>query len=118
MEPSESQTILCGEISTHNIEGISDGFVPGIFARHSELVDSMLSVSSEEAIDEMRRLARGHGLLFGPRSGAPLIAASRVRDTHPDFDAVVPLVSARSHERRAGQDGVRRFKSRRGPGYY
>src|SRR3546814_125538 len=85
MEPSESQTILCGEISTHHIEGISDGFVPGIFARHSELVDSTLSVSSEEAIAEMRQLARGHGLLCGPSSGAHLIAARRVREQHPEF---------------------------------
>ena len=39
MEPSESCTILCGEIAAHNIEGISDGFVPGIFERHSSLVN-------------------------------------------------------------------------------
>ena len=32
MEPSESRTILCGEVALHQIEGISDGFVPGIFA--------------------------------------------------------------------------------------
>src|SRR3546814_7889414 len=30
MEPSESKTILCGEISTHHIEGIYDGLVTGI----------------------------------------------------------------------------------------
>src|SRR3546814_2502419 len=60
MEPSESQTILCGEISTHHIEGISDGFVPGTFARHSELVDSTLSVSSrsEEHTSELQSLMR------------------------------------------------------------
>src|SRR3546814_3415807 len=92
MEPSESQTILCGEISTHHIEGISDGFVPGIFARHSELVDSTLSVSSEEAIAEMRQLARGHGLLCGPSSGATLIAAIRSLEPPPAFDTVVPLI--------------------------
>ena len=91
MEPSESQTILCGEISTHEIEGISDGFVPGIFARHAELVDAMLSVSSDEAIAEMRRLARTHGLLCGPSSGAHLIAARRVREQHPALRTVVTL---------------------------
>jgi cysteine synthase A len=91
MEPSESQTILCGEIATHHIEGISDGFVPGIFQRHAELVDSTLSVSSEEAIVEMRRLARQHGLLCGPSSGAHLVAARRVREQHPEFETVVTL---------------------------
>ncbi|MEO5566790.1 MAG: PLP-dependent cysteine synthase family protein [Luteimonas sp.] len=91
MEPSESQTILCGEVSTHDIEGISDGFVPGIFARHSQLVDSTLSVSSEEALVEMRRLAREHGLLCGPSSGAHLVAARRVRRQFPQLQTVVTL---------------------------
>lgn len=91
MEPSESQTILCGEVSTHHIEGISDGFVPGIFARNSQLVDSTLSVSSEEALLEMRRLAREHGLLCGPSSGAHLVAARRVRQQFPGLQTVVTL---------------------------
>ncbi len=91
MEPSESQTILCGEVSTHEIEGISDGFVPGIFARNASLVDATLSVSSEEAVVEMRRLARRHGLLCGPSSGAHLVAARRVREQHPELRTVVTL---------------------------
>ncbi|HVI25080.1 MAG TPA: cysteine synthase family protein [Xanthomonadaceae bacterium] len=91
MEPSESQTILCGEVSTHEIEGISDGFVPGIFARNAGLVDATLSVSSEDAVAEMRRLAREHGLLCGPSSGAHLLAARRVRAQHPELRTVVTL---------------------------
>src|SRR3546814_18539015 len=39
----------------------------------------------------MRRLARRHGLLCGPSSGAHLIAARRVREQHPEFDTVVTL---------------------------
>ena len=91
MEPSESQTILCGEIAMHEIEGISDGFVPGIFARNASLVDSTLSVDSSEAVAEMRRLARAHGLLCGPSSGAHLVAARRVREQHPELRTVVTL---------------------------
>src|SRR5690606_34514443 len=63
----------------------------GIFARHAELVDATLSVSSEEAISEMRRLARRHGLLCGPSSGAHLVAARRVRAQHPELETVVTL---------------------------
>ena len=91
MEPSESQTILCGEIGMHEIEGISDGFVPGIFARNASLVDATLSVDSGEAIAEMRRLAREHGLLCGPSSGAHLVAARRVREQNPGLRTVVTL---------------------------
>ena len=89
MEPSESCTILCGEIATHAIEGISNGFVPGIFQRHAGLVNDVLSVSSAEAVAEMKRLARMHGLFCGPSSGAHLLAAKRVRQNFPELETVV-----------------------------
>ena len=89
MEPSESCTILCGEIAMHHIEGISDGFVPGIFQRHADLVNDILSVSSDDAVAAMRHLARHHGLFCGPSSGAHLIAAKRVREQFPELTTVV-----------------------------
>jgi cysteine synthase A len=89
MEPSESRTILCGEIATHHIEGISDGFVPGIFQRHADLVKEVLSVSSDDAVAAMRHLARHHGLFCGPSSGAHLLAAKRVREQFPELQTVV-----------------------------
>ncbi|CAA9500838.1 MAG: Cysteine synthase [uncultured Rubrobacteraceae bacterium] len=91
MEPSESSTILCGEVGDHLIEGISDGFVPGIFERHQQLVDTALTVDSEEAVREMRRLAREHGLFVGPSSGANLIAARKVRESYPALGTIVTL---------------------------
>ncbi|HEX7339915.1 MAG TPA: cysteine synthase family protein [Rhodanobacteraceae bacterium] len=91
MEPSESCTILCGEISKHQIEGISDGFVPGIFQRHHELVKETLSVDSPDAIASMRHLARDYGLFCGPSSGAHLLAAKRVREQFPELETVVTI---------------------------
>jgi cysteine synthase len=91
MEPDESCTILCGEVGEHLVEGISDGFVPSIFERHRDLVDGVYPVSSEEAVAEMRRLAREHGLFVGPSSGANLVAARRVREEHPELEHVVTL---------------------------
>src|SRR5919205_1127567 len=75
MEPSESATILCGEVGDHLIEGIADGFVPGIFERHQELVNKTLTVDSEEAVETMRLIAKQYGLFVGPSSGANLVAA-------------------------------------------
>ena len=92
MEPSESRTILCGEVALHQIEGISDGFIPGIFARHRALIgDNTISVSSEEAITQMRKLASTRGLLCGPSSGAHLLAAQRIRVKHPELKTVVTI---------------------------
>jgi cysteine synthase A len=91
MEPSESSTILCGEVGDHLIEGIADGFVPGIFQRHESLVDTALTVDSEEAVEEMRRLARQYGLFVGPSSGANLIATRKVREAYPDLETIITL---------------------------
>ena len=82
LEPSESCTILCGEIAKHLIEGIADGFVPGIIQHHRDELDEIVTVESEDAVREMRRLAREHGIFVGPSSGAHLIAARELRDRH------------------------------------
>ncbi len=92
MEPSESKTLLCGEVGKHMIEGISDGFVPSIFEREGGIVDNTLAVDSDEAVGEMRRLAKSHGLFVGPSSGANLIAAKKVREAHPNLETVVTLL--------------------------
>jgi cysteine synthase len=91
MEPSESATILCGEVGEHLIEGIADGFVPGIFQRHQRLVDTTLTVDSGEAVESMKELARRHGLFVGPSSGANLIAARKVRESYPELETVITL---------------------------
>ena len=93
MEPSESRTLLCGEVDLHGIEGISDGFVPGIFARNRQLVSDFLSVSSADAVAEMRLLARRRGLLCGPSSGAHVIAARRIRERFPEMRTVVTVLA-------------------------
>ena len=89
MEPDESCTILCGEIGEHLIEGISDGFVPGIFQRHEKLVDEALTVESKEAVEEMRRMARDYGLFVGPSSGANLIASRKIQVSNPQLKTIV-----------------------------
>ncbi|ODT94522.1 cysteine synthase family protein [Thermomonas sp. XSG] len=92
MEPAESRTILCGEVALHKIEGISDGFIPAIYARHRELVDATISISSEDAVAQMRALAREHGLLCGPSSGAHLLAARRIMSQHPELRTVLTIL--------------------------
>ena len=82
LDPSESCTILCGEVSKHLIEGIADGFVPGIVTRHHHELDGIIDVHSDVAIEEMRRIARVHGIFVGPSSGAHLIAAKRLKEQY------------------------------------
>ncbi len=91
LEPSESCTIVCGDIALHRIEGISDGFVPPIYQRNASLVDRVIAVDSDDAVAEMRRLAREHGVLIGPSSGANLVAARQVLADLPADATVVTI---------------------------
>ncbi len=78
-----------GEVGQHLIEGISDGFVPGIFARHRHVIDEIVAVDSDVAIGEMRRLARQLGLFVGPSSGAHLVAARQLQARNPSLRHIV-----------------------------
>ncbi len=82
VEPAESpvltQTRKGDEIKTapHKIQGIGAGFVPKVL--ELELVDRIETVTSDEAIDMARRLAREEGILCGVSSGAAAHAALRI----------------------------------------
>ena len=89
VEPNESCLLMCGEVGKHLIEGISDGFVPGIFARHKDMIDEIVAVDSELAISEMRRLASQFGLFVGPSSGAHLVAARELQAREPGLGTIV-----------------------------
>jgi len=67
-----------GPLGRHEIEGVGDGFVPEIIKRYKHLIDDFVTVSSEEAIDMARKLARLEGLPVGISSGANVVAAIKV----------------------------------------
>ena len=92
VEPDESCTIACGDVEEHPLEGIADGFVPGLYRRHADLVDQVLAVEGPAALEAMRRLARNHGIFVGPSSGAHLVASQRLRAQIPDLTHVVTLL--------------------------
>jgi cysteine synthase A len=92
LEPSESCTIQCGDTGLHQIEGISDGFIPTIYQRHHEMVDRVMGVHSDDAVREMRRLAHDFGLLVGPSSGANMVVARRLRDELPEGSTIVTIL--------------------------
>ena len=76
VEPSECAILARGEWGTHHIQGIGDGFVPGNL--DLELVDGVITVSSRQAIDAARRLARREGLFVGISSGCNVEAAAKL----------------------------------------
>ena len=92
MEPSESRTLECCIVCDHKIEGISDGFVPTIYERYADLVDEIISVDSDVAIEEAKKLATDKGLFVGPSAGANYWASRELKRRHPDVKTVLTFM--------------------------
>lgn len=73
VEPKDSPVLSGGTHSPHKIQGIGAGFVPSIL--DTKLIDSIITVSNEDAIATAREAARSEGLPIGISSGAALWAA-------------------------------------------
>ncbi len=84
-EPAECPTAaewfktgVPGPRGRHEIEGVGDGFVPEIISKYKELIDGFVTVTSDEAINMAKRIAREEGLPVGISSGANVAAAIKV----------------------------------------
>jgi len=76
VEPEESPVLSGGAMGPHMIQGIGAGFVPGIY--NASVVDDVVKVSSFDAIDSAKGLAKTEGFICGISSGAAACAARRV----------------------------------------
>ncbi len=76
VEPEHCSALLGHEPGLHQIQGIGDGFIPDVL--DVSMVDEVIEVSDEDAIETTRRLGRDLGLLVGVSSGANVWAARRL----------------------------------------
>ena len=76
VEPAASPVLAGGAPGPHRIQGIGAGFVPSVFDQ--SLIDEILGVTDQDAMEVGRRLAKEEGLLSGVSSGAAVAAALRV----------------------------------------
>ena len=83
VEPTDSPVLSGGEPGAHKIQGMGAGFVPKIY--DASVVDEVVQVSNDEAIEVARRLTREEGVLAGISAGAILCAALQVA-ARPAFE--------------------------------
>jgi len=88
VEPKNVSALLGHEPGLHQIQGIGDGFVPAIL--DVSLIDEVIEVTDEDAIETTRELGRDFGLLVGISSGANVWAARRLAE-HVDGNIVTVL---------------------------
>ena len=82
VEPATSSVLSGKPAGPHKIQGIGAGFVPNNFNR--DLINEILPVGNDEALQTGRALAKEEGLLVGISSGAAAYAASQLA-LRPEF---------------------------------
>lgn len=83
VEPATSAVLSGNPSGAHKIQGIGAGFVPKNFNR--EVIDEILPVGNDEALQTGRALAKEEGLLVGISSGAAAYAAAQIAQ-RPEFE--------------------------------
>ena len=90
VEPAESPLFTEGKAGAHRIQGIGANFIPEI-SKFSNL-DGIITIKSDDAINEAKNLAKEKGVFIGISAGANLLAAKKLAKENPQklIVAIVP----------------------------
>ncbi len=76
VEPASSPLVTEGKAGPHKIQGIGANFIPEVL--EVKLMDEVITVTDDDALETMKELAKTEGLLVGVSAGAAVYAAGQV----------------------------------------
>ncbi|RKX88334.1 MAG: cysteine synthase A [Spirochaetes bacterium] len=97
VEPAESPVISGGTPGSHSIQGIGAGFMPEIL--NIDIIDEVVTITSEDAGRMARGIALKEGLLLGISSGAALKAAEIIGSREENKDKLIIVILPDTGER-------------------
>ncbi len=97
VEPASSPLVTKGEAGPHKIQGIGANFIPKNY--DETVVDEVVTVTDEAALDTMKKLAREEGILVGVSSGAAVSAAREVAAREENKEKLIVAVLPDTGER-------------------
>jgi cysteine synthase A len=97
VEPAASPVLSGGKKGPHPIQGIGAGFIPDVL--NLDIVDEIVAVENEQAIDTTRSLARDEGILCGISAGANVASALMVASREENRDKLIVTIICDTGER-------------------
>lgn len=94
VEPKNVSALLGDEPGLHQIQGIGDGFIPDVL--DVSMINDIVEVTDEDAIDTARELASVQGLLVGTSSGANVWAAKQMAEKYGEDKVIATILADRA----------------------
>lgn len=97
VEPKDSPILSGGEPGAHKIQGIGAGFVPEVL--NVEIIDEIIQVSNDDAMETARQLAVKEGILGGISSGAAMWTAAQLSQRAENAGKTIVVILPDTGER-------------------